>query len=164
LQTVLLPQAIYTLSRKFFGPDIGTIKGETTRHTPIPVVADYLEIPPELITAQKHITLAINGMMVNSLYFLTSISLSIYYCTAHYQLQVNTKEHFENLMDLIRVYRRGGLKIVEMQADNAFRPLVRTFADKYPRINFNFSNPNEHIPETERNNRVIKERVCLTYH
>ena len=28
----------------------------------------------------------------------------------------------------------------------------------------NFSNPQEHVPEAERNNRVIKERVRATYH
>ena len=31
-------------------------------------------------------------------------------------------------------------------------------------IGMNFSNPQEHVPEAERNNRVIKERVRATYH
>jgi hypothetical protein len=28
----------------------------------------------------------------------------------------------------------------------------------------NFANPQEHVPEAERNNQVIKERVRATYH
>jgi hypothetical protein len=31
-------------------------------------------------------------------------------------------------------------------------------------INVNFANPQEHVPEAERNNQVIKERVRATYH
>ena len=29
-----------------------------------------------------------------------------------------------------------------------------------PPIHINYSNPQEHVPEAERNNRVIKERVA----
>jgi hypothetical protein len=31
-------------------------------------------------------------------------------------------------------------------------------------INMNFANPQQHVPEAERNNRVIKERVRATFH
>ena len=31
-------------------------------------------------------------------------------------------------------------------------------------VEMNFANPQEHVPEAERNNRVIKERVRATYH
>ena len=35
---------------------------------------------------------------------------------------------------------------------------------KYQQINFNFANPLEHVPEAERNIRVIKEQVRAQYH
>ena len=28
----------------------------------------------------------------------------------------------------------------------------------------NYANPQEHVPEAERNNRVIKERFCAAFH
>jgi hypothetical protein len=31
-------------------------------------------------------------------------------------------------------------------------------------IDMNIANPQEHVPEAKRNNRVIKERVRVTYH
>jgi hypothetical protein len=31
-------------------------------------------------------------------------------------------------------------------------------------VTMNYANPQEHVPEAERNNRVIKERVCAAYH
>ena len=58
---------------------------------------------------------------------------------------------------MIHKVRRGGFNIVEIRVDNTFRLLVRLFALKYEQINFNFSNPHDHVPEAERNNRVIKE-------
>ena len=33
-----------------------------------------------------------------------------------------------------------------------------------PPIHMNYSNPQQHVPEAERNNGVIKERVCTCYH
>ena len=53
------------IAEKIFGPDIGTLKGKTTRRAPAPVVDDYIEIPDELIAAQRNVTLCADGMKVN---------------------------------------------------------------------------------------------------
>ena len=37
------------LAEKIYGPDVGTIKGKTTRRKPTPVVKDEIEIPKELV-------------------------------------------------------------------------------------------------------------------
>ena len=62
------------------------------------------------------------------------------------------------------VYWQGGFCITEIRADNKFFPLVSTFAEKIPHVNFNFVNPNKRVPEAEKNNRVIKERIRPHYH
>jgi hypothetical protein len=31
-------------------------------------------------------------------------------------------------------------------------------------VKMNYANPQEHVPEAERNNRVIKERFCAAFH
>ena len=38
-------------------------------------------------------------------------------------------------------------------------PLANDFG-----VEMNYANPQEHVPEAERNNRTIKERICATYH
>jgi hypothetical protein len=50
-----------------------------------------------------------------------------------------------------------------IKCDNEFRPLMEPLGHTY-HIALNYANPQEHVPEAERNNRVIKERVRATYH
>jgi hypothetical protein len=70
--------------RMAFGPDIGTIKGKTVRRTPAPVVKDEIDVPAELIQAQKNVTLDMAGLTVNTQKFLTTISRHLYYRTAQH--------------------------------------------------------------------------------
>ena len=51
-----------------------------------------------------------------------------------------------------------------IRCDNEFlRPLIDPLAQEF-QVGMNFANPQEHVPEAERNDRVIKERVRATYH
>jgi len=72
------------LAERIFGTDRGTIKGKTTRRKPIPVVEDMIDIPSELVQVQEDVILTLDGMTVNSLKILTTISKHLYYRTAHY--------------------------------------------------------------------------------
>jgi hypothetical protein len=61
------------------------------------------------------------------------------------------------------LYNKAGFKIKEIRSDNEFRPMQDPLLNDFG-ICMNFSNPQEHVPEAERNNQVIKERVRATYH
>jgi hypothetical protein len=54
------------LATRMYGPDIGTVKGKTTRSRPTPVTSNLVEIPDELLEVQKDVTISIDGMTVNS--------------------------------------------------------------------------------------------------
>ena len=148
---------------KIFGPDVGTIKGKTTRRRPTPVIEDLIDIPRELKMAQQKVTVAIDGMTVNSLKFLTSIALNLYYRTAQYLRNSTASDLKDVIAEIFQVYRSGGFIIVELRCDNEFQPLDLYLSKKYE-VNINFSNAQEHVPEAERNNRVIQERVRCAYH
>jgi hypothetical protein len=126
-------------------------------------VNDYIKIPPELTVKQQDVTLCINGMKVNGLSFLTTISKNICYRTAQFITSKSISLYKEALKEVIQVYNKAGFKISKIRADNEFRPLKETMLEHFG-IKLNFANPQEHVPEAERNHCVIKERIQATYH
>eukprot|EP00957_Ditylum_brightwellii_P161374 12287363-Ditylum_brightwellii.AAC.1 len=50
------------LTVKTYGPDVGHIKGKTTRQKLLPVTSNLIEIPDELIRVNEDIKLSIDGM------------------------------------------------------------------------------------------------------
>jgi hypothetical protein len=67
-----------------FGPDLATLKCKTVRITPPPVLTDYVQIPKEIMSLNRNVTLAIGIMFVNGLPFLVSISRKIKFTTVEY--------------------------------------------------------------------------------
>jgi hypothetical protein len=87
-----------SLAIKAFGPDVENIKGKTTRRRPTPISKNIIEIPDELLDVQRDVVLSMDGMVVNSLKFLTTISHEIFYRTAQY-MQTNNAPNFEIALD-----------------------------------------------------------------
>jgi hypothetical protein len=53
------------VAKKIFGPDLGSLKGKSTRHPPARVKEDLIEIPPELTAEHDSLTLYMDIMFVN---------------------------------------------------------------------------------------------------
>ena len=118
------------IAEKIFGPDVGNLKGKSTRRNPIPVVDNHIEIPRDLIRSQQGVHLCIDGMKVNGLVFLTTISRNIYYRTATFMSR-QTVEHYKNeLKGIVRYYNKAGLRVDYIHADNEFLPLVEPIQDE----------------------------------
>jgi Reverse transcriptase (RNA-dependent DNA polymerase) len=151
------------LAEQIFGPDIGALKGKTTRQKPSPVVSDYIDIPPELIDNHQQVVLCMDGMKINGVSFLTTISRNIMYRTTEW-IPNKTSQAYRSVLDnVFRIYNRAGFKIKTIICDNEFRPLMDELQDVY-HVTMNYANPQEHVPEAERNNRVIKERFRAAFH
>ena len=153
------------LATKAYGLDVGGIKGKTTRSKPTPVTSNIVEIPDELLEVQKDLIVSMDGLTVNSLKFLSTISHELFYRTAQY-VSKPVASVYEVCMDkLVSIYKKGGFNITEIHCDNEFCKVMDPFLVKQdPPIKMNYAAAQEHVPRAERNNRVIQERVRAAYH
>ena len=108
------------IAEQIFGQDIGSLKGKTTRTKPVPVVNNYIKIPEELIMKQQNVILCIDGIKVNELLFLTTISKNMCYCTAQFIESKTVSNYKEALVEIIQLYNKAGFKIAKIRSDNKF--------------------------------------------
>jgi hypothetical protein len=102
------------IAKQIFGSNIGSLKGKTTRQKLIPVVDDYIAIPEELYAKQQDIVLCIDGIKVNGMLFLTTVSKNILYQTAQYVESKSISQFKEALKEIIMLYNKAGFKIKEI--------------------------------------------------
>jgi hypothetical protein len=69
-------------ANKIFGPNIATLKGKKVRNTPLPIMAEYVEISKEIVELNKDVTLDVNIMIVNKLDFMISAERKVK-CTTY---------------------------------------------------------------------------------
>ena len=124
-----------------YGPDIGQLKENMTRRRPNPVVDTSIDIPDELLEVQKDVTIATDGLTINGLKFLSTISLHIYFKTMYY-MPNKTPEYYKRAMnELNSIYKRGGFDLNKIRRDNEFQaelyPIVATYD---PPITVNYAN------------------------
>ena len=103
-------------------------------------------------------------MFVNGKPYLTSISRALYYRMATPLPGRKTEELLNSLDQVLRLYNSNGFYIATVYCDNEFKKVYPNLQDNYDGVALDFSKPKAHVPEAERNNRVIKERIRATYH
>ena len=82
------------LAAKIFGPDVGTLKGKTTRIPPLPTVTDQIEMPPESCEDRSSWEPCMDLMFVNGMPFMTSITRKLHYRTAQHPPSQTSKDSF----------------------------------------------------------------------
>ena len=153
------------LAEEIFGTDLGTLKGKTTRTKALPMVSDQIAIPPELYKKRESLELCMDLMFVNGMIFFTSITRALYYRTANTLLNRSADELYKGLDEVLRLYNSNGFTISKIFCDQEFKPLLDDIKDNFtPPIEMEYCATNKHVPEAERNNRVLKERIRAAFH
>jgi hypothetical protein len=118
-------------------------------------LTEYVEIPKEIISLNKNVKLAVNIIFVCGLAFMVSISRKVKFTTVEYLHGRKQPMLIKSLRKILRLYQSRGFKVETALMDREFECL----RDDIPELNLNTTAASEHVPDIERQIRVIKERM-----
>ena len=145
-----------------FGPDVGSLKGKTTRRRPHkvdPLVS--IQLPPSDMERYREVTVCADLMHVNGIPFLVTISRNLKFGTIEALPNRRSKSILAALKSMIGVYKQGGFRVRYVLMDNEFQCLEGEL--RAMGVMLNCVARDEHVPEIERYIRTVKERMRCTY-
>ena len=93
---------------------------------------------------------------------LTAIDRSIRFRSV-VPIDTKTQSDYYKALDVIfRQYNKGGFVIKTIYCDGEYRAMMNKVSDDLDVV-MNYTNASDHVPEAERNNRTIKERIRATF-
>ncbi len=156
----------YRNALSIYGEDLGVLKGKTVRQKQNHVKIET-DIKPKV--KQEHIVLAVDLLYFTGLTFLITVSRNIRFITATMIPDRKKNTILGALKQVINLYQGRGHKLEGLEfnvdenvvhtilADNEFQTLREDVEELG--ITVNTVAKDEHVPEVERQNRVIKERA-----
>jgi Reverse transcriptase (RNA-dependent DNA polymerase)/Zinc knuckle len=144
-----------------FGPDIGSLKGKTTRGQPNKVRPTMIDLPSDLVQQYKDVVLCADIMFVNRIPFLVTLSRKIRFGTAEMLGNRQAKTITEAMKNVHKIYSGRGLTINSVLMDGEFEVLRGDLSDLG--ITLNTTANNEHVGDIERYIRTVKERCRCVY-
>jgi hypothetical protein len=148
-----------------YGKDLGVVKGKTVRMKPDRVIIDT----ETAVKEKLNIILAVDVMNFTGLSFLVTVSRTLGFITATLLRDRKKRTIVEALKQVISVYKRKGHSVLSMNfteqnqpihtilGDNEFEAIMEDMSELG--VNVNITAKEEHVPEIERQHRVIKERA-----
>ncbi len=144
-----------------WGPDIGSLKGKTVREQPPAIRVTGTDIPLPIMQHYKDVTLSADVMKVTGIPFLMTISKHIKFGSAGKLDSMRNSHIIRHFKAVIGAYVTRGFRVTIIIADNQFESMRGELADLHCLLHVVARD--EHVPEVERYNRTIKERVRAQY-
>ena len=149
------------IANKLFGPDVGALKGKTTRRNP-PIVDS--PVPADITSILKYygeVTLCVDLMYVNRVPLLVTLSRNIKFGTMEAVKDRKEATLLKGIATVTALYRKAGFKVTTALMDGEFVPLRGGLAEIG--VTLNETSRDEHVGDIERYIRTVKERMRAIY-
>ena len=142
-----------------YGPDVGTLKGKTTRVQPPHIPTRHvIPVPMNIRTFYRRVTLCVDLFYVAKQAFFCTTSRDLGFST----VQPIPKENYSNLLSrtqtVIDLYSARGFNVEHIRGDGQFECLEESLRP----IHVHIAAPAQHVPEIERTIRTLKEDIRTT--
>ena len=141
------------IADKIWGPNIAALKGKTTCSTPEHVAIDIVEVPMEIRTLHRNVTLSINVFFVNKIPFLITLSRKKCFTTITHLSNQKIHTIFKEFKAIFTYYLQQGFQVMTVTADGEFAPLEKLLYKLPGALWLNLTSSNEHEP-------FVKRRIC----
>ena len=148
-------------AEQIFGPDIGSLKGKTTRRNPPIVDSPITSVPVNILKRYRDVTLCVNIMYVNCVAMLVSIPWSIKFGTIEAIPNIKLATIMSGVRAIRQIYQRNGFNVAATLMDGKFGHLRGELADMG--IALNETSRDEHVGDIERYICTVKEQMWAIY-
>ena len=135
------------VAEDIFGPEVGILKGKTTRRKPDTVRGVVEPIPPSLMGQYRHVMLGADIMHVNGIPFFVTVSNHIKFGTIEPLINRKQEVLVNTMKAVVQIYRRAGFQVTQSLMDGKFESLHGKLADCG--IALNTTARDEHVGEVE---------------
>ena len=124
------------------------------------VVQYYANVPSSIRKLHCHVSIAVEIIYVKSLTFLVMVFKSLKYMALVY---INIRKKTQLISGLTKgrqLYAKYYFLVNFINIENEFE----TLRDNFPRVDFNITGADKHVPEAEWQIRVFKKRTWSVQH
>ena len=156
----LIPNSPFTShvvrgAEQIYGPDLGNLKGKTTRRNPPTVDHIIQQCPDTIIEQYGNVMLSADIMHVNGIPFFVTQSHHIHFGSVDVLPSLQAVDIGAALRCVVNIYARGGFQVTTALMDGAFAGLHDVCNQL--QVTLNTTSRDEHMGDVERYIRTIKE-------
>ena len=158
----LIPNSPFTShdvrrAEQIYGPDLGNLKGKTTRRNPPTVDQIMQQCPDTIIEQYGNIMLSADVMHVNGIPFFVTWSHHIHFGTVDVLPSLQAIDIGAALRRVVNIYAHGGFQVTTALMDGAFAGLHDVCNQL--QVTLNTTSRDKHVGDVERYIRTVKEHM-----